>query len=120
MGRGSSKIGGGGGGGSQAAQTPKQTNTVIQSFVDALNSPGRWTQQQRSDLASAIYANTDVGDQFVVTMNNGATITFTKTGTNTWTQVDNSRNLVLDANMDAGLVRTALLTLVDFGKVSFR
>lgn len=117
MGRGSSKIGGGGGG-SQAAQTPKQTNTVIQSFVDALNSPGRWTQQQRSDLASAIYANTQVGDRFEFTFPNGAKTTLTKTSNSKWEHVVDGS--VLSNDLSASNVRDILLIYADYGKISFK
>ena len=115
MGRGASGLSGGGGGGNAAVRG--NNNPLMQTYLDALNSPRRWTSEQRADLLATIRNTTDVGDSITWTGNTGTKRTWTKTGRDKWSDPD-----AISAGLGAFSskeLRDTLLVLTN-GKFAFR
>ena len=114
MAKGSSKgTGGGGGGLANMAMNTAPGGSVIRSYTQALNSNTRWTQQQRTDLATALQGMTGVGDKFTIKGNNTSNkVTFTKTGKNSWSDGENK--------LTSSELRDVMMELRNRGKWSFR
>ena len=85
MGRGSSKMGGGAGGSANQSGGGK-IPAIIQGIVDAVNTPGgRFTDEQKKDIAVALSGNTSVGDSIQITNSRGIHVdTITKTSPTSW------------------------------------
>lgn len=86
MGRGSSKAGGGSSSSSAVQSSGGRVPTSIQGIMDAVNTPGgRFTDQQKKDIAAILYANASVGDSISVTNSRGMHVDIiTKTSPTNW------------------------------------